>query len=285
MIEGMGRRIKRARRAAGKSRSELAAAIGTDERTLSSYEADVAFVPDQAILGMSKCLKIHPEFFFRDETVELGSIKFHNSIKPTKREFEQIVEKITEKAERLINAIELFEKNPIPEFSIPKEISSKIKSLGDVQKAAETIGKLWGIEPGQEIIRILEAHGILVFDLEGVTAKCNGVSTTVNGLPAIAVHGQNFEQQQRALAHELGHLILKDRLDGLDEEAACNAFAGVFSPKETEDWEGERALDKSHLLEDLTWRAFKEDIIPSSVAARLLGMSASDFQDKLEKAP
>jgi len=33
----------------------------------------------------------------------------------------------------------------------------------------------------------------------------------------------------KAMAHELGHLMLADRLvDGLDEELACNRFAGAF---------------------------------------------------------
>ena len=37
------------------------------------------------------------------------------------------------------------------------------------------------------------------------------------------------ERQRFTLAHELGHLMLEGRLaDGLDEEKACNRFAGAF---------------------------------------------------------
>ena len=283
MFKGMGKRIVRARKAAGKTRSELAAALDVDERKLIKYETDSTFVPDEDLIKMSDFLKIHHEFFFRVETVTLGKIEFNKSPKISKRDQEQVIEKVTEKAEKIFEVADILEMAPVPKFSIPQKIPSKIHSTEDAKSAAQCLMDEWGIVPGQKTIKILEAHGILVFEVFDVTAKFKGLATTINGLPSIVVHNRNFRQQQASIAHELGHIIFKGRLRGLSEEEACTAFAEVMTPAELEIWEDPPPLDRSTLLEDLTMRAFEEDFIPSTVAARLLGITPSDFQEILEQ--
>ena len=283
MFKGMGKRIVRARKAAGKTRSELAAAIGVDERKLMKYETDSIFVPDKDLIKMSDFLNVRVEFFFREENINFGKIVFNKISKTSNRDLDQVLEKITEKAERIFEAAGILEISPVPKFSIPQKIPSKIHSTEDAKSAAQCLMDEWGIVPGQKTIKILEAHGILVFEVFDVTAKFKGLATTINGLPSIVVHNRNFRQQQASMAHELGHIIFKGRLRGLSEEEACTAFAEVMTPAEPEIWEDPPPLDRSTLLEDLTMRAFEEDFIPSTVAARLLGITPSDFQEILEQ--
>ena len=283
MIKGMGKRIVRARKAAGKTRSELAAAIGVDERKLMKYETDSVFVPDKDLVKMSDFLNVRVEFFFREENINFGKIVFNKISKISNRDLDQVLEKITEKAERIFEAAGILEISPVPKLSLPMNFPSKITSLDDVKSAASIIKNAWGISPELETIKALEAHGILVFCLDGITAKICGLSTTINGFPVIAIQGRTFRQQKQAIAHELGHIVLKGKIKGLNEEVACNAFSAELTPREFEEWEEEHDLERSHLLEELTMRAFEEDLIPHSVAARLLGITPSDFQEILEQ--
>jgi Zn-dependent peptidase ImmA (M78 family) len=60
--------------------------------------------------------------------------------------------------------------------------------------------------------------------------KFDGLAARVGGMPIVVV-GRHWpgDRQRFTLAHELGHLMLEGRLvDGLDEEMACNRFAGTF---------------------------------------------------------
>jgi Zn-dependent peptidase ImmA (M78 family) len=60
--------------------------------------------------------------------------------------------------------------------------------------------------------------------------KFDGLAARVNGMPIVVV-GRHWpgDRQRFTLAHELGHLMLEGRLpDDLDEEMACNRFAGAF---------------------------------------------------------
>lgn len=63
-----------------------------------------------------------------------------------------------------------------------------------------------------------------------VAGKFDGLQATVAGQPLIVVSSQwQGDRQRFTLAHELGHLLLADRLaEGLDEEKACNHFASAF---------------------------------------------------------
>lgn len=284
MIKGMGKRIVRARKAAGKTRIELAAALGVDERTMIKYESDQLFITDRVLIDMSDFLNVHPEYFFRLVQVDIGDLEYNNSFNLSNRELEQIIEKIAEKAERIFEVAAILKTDPVPEFIAPTAVPHLIASLEDAKSAALSLAKEWGIVPGQNTIHLIEAHGILVFSLRGVTTKIKGLSTTINGFPVIAAHGRKFKQQQNAIAHELGRIALKGKISGLDEEEACNAFADALTPGDPEDWEEIPELDQSYLLEKLTMRAFEEDRIPSSTAARLLGMSSFDFQELLEKS-
>src|SRR3990167_206118 len=60
--------------------------------------------------------------------------------------------------------------------------------------------------------------------------KIDGLYAEVNGMPVVVVGDQRPGDRQRfTLAHELGHLLLDNRLeDGLDIESCCNRFAGAF---------------------------------------------------------
>jgi Zn-dependent peptidase ImmA (M78 family) len=63
-----------------------------------------------------------------------------------------------------------------------------------------------------------------------VDAKFDGLAGSMGNTPLIVISQQQPGDRQRfTLAHELGHLIVNGRLNKkLDEEKACNRFAGAF---------------------------------------------------------
>jgi Zn-dependent peptidase ImmA (M78 family) len=77
---------------------------------------------------------------------------------------------------------------------------------------------------------MLEERGIKVFQSQAINDRFDGMAATVNGIPVVVVgRGWPGDRQRFTLAHELGHLVLKDRLAPIvDEEAAANRFAGAF---------------------------------------------------------
>ncbi len=87
------------------------------------------------------------------------------------------------------------------------------------------------------LIDTLELHGIKVFttSFDG-EQKVDGLWAKVNTKPVVVIRDKDCpgDRQRLTLAHELGHLALKGRLSkDLDEEKACNRFAGAFLvPKE-----------------------------------------------------
>ena len=102
-----------------------------------------------------------------------------------------------------------------------------------MDEAANIVREAWqlGLNPIADLIDTLERHGILVI-VTGVdeNAKFDGLQTSISGKPVVVV-STNWpgDRQRFTLAHELGHLLLHDRLsDQLDEEKACNRFASAF---------------------------------------------------------
>ncbi len=92
-----------------------------------------------------------------------------------------------------------------------------------------------GMNPIGDLTDTLEAVGLLVIVVGEDNPKFSGLTAkarTDGGreYPVVAVSKLWPGDRQRfTLAHELGHLMLEGRLaDGLDEEKACNRFAGAF---------------------------------------------------------
>lgn len=93
--------------------------------------------------------------------------------------------------------------------------------------------KAWrlGLDAIPKLIDLLESRGILVITTTVKTEnKIDGLQASISGTPLIVITQEVTGDRQRfTLAHELGHLLLQGRLSPeINEEAACNRFAGAF---------------------------------------------------------
>ena len=92
-----------------------------------------------------------------------------------------------------------------------------------------------GMDPISDLTDILEGLGLLVIIVDEESPGFSGLTATARtgdgrSYPIVAVSSRWPGDRQRfTLAHELGHLLLSGRLAaGIDEEKACDRFAGAF---------------------------------------------------------
>ena len=262
-------RIKQARIMKGWSRAELATLTGFSTSSIARHESGKVFISDDVLVKIAEAFKLRLSFFFERKGVFLVNQKFKTIGQLTKREKSQILETIKGRSENLIKAIDLFDSRPIPVFEAQ---DVNILTSDEAFNLAVSISHEWGITRESNLVKIIESKGILFVELAGVSAKFNSLNASINGFPVIAVNSKTPSQQRMAISHELAHLL------GIESEELCDAFSRGIPEKD----EHASDIEKSSLLEDLVWEAWSTEIIYHNKAARLLGMSESDFQELVE---
>jgi Zn-dependent peptidase ImmA (M78 family) len=140
---------------------------------------------------------------------------------------------VIDQIERRFELESLFPQPPIKTFAPMDGLPKAITEMEQIEEIVEQVRENWelGFDPIPELIDVLETNGIRVFTIEtDAENKFDGLAARVNGMPIVVV-GSHWpgDRQRFTLAHELGHLILEDRLsDDLNEEMTCNRFAGAF---------------------------------------------------------
>jgi len=203
-------RLERARKAAGLSMNALANEVGLSANAIKKYEHGTAMPSSSNLLKLAKALDVRTEYFFR----------------PTK---------VIEQAERWQELLELYPDSvkPIPEFTLPNELPEQIFSLEQAEDLAIQMRHAWelGLNPIHDMIDTLEAKGVMIITTDVETdKKFDGLAGKIGSTPVVVIStAQSGDRQRFTLAHELGHLVVHGRLaEGIDEEKACNAFAGAF---------------------------------------------------------
>lgn len=228
----IGERLKRARSAASLSMRALAAEVGVSQAAIKKYEHDQIMPSSKVLLSLSKALSVRTEYFFRPSKVTLEGVEFRKRSNTPKGVLSRLTADVLDQSERWIELRNLWPNLPVSEF-LEVESIGKIEKLDDVEQAAVEVRREWklGLDPISDLIGLLESKGILVIITESAHAdKFDGLQATVEGIPVVVVSSSWPGCRQRfTLAHELGHMMLHDKLDeNVDEEKACNRFAGSF---------------------------------------------------------
>ncbi len=236
--KNLGKRLQRARKAAGFGLRKLGELVGLSHMAISKYEKGASTPSSDILLKLAKALGVSVEFFIRPETIKLGAIKFRKRQRLRKKAEESIKAQIADQIERRLELENLYPTSPIQLFKIPDSLSNRIDEYEQIEDIANKLRNQWklGRAPIQDLIDILESHGIRVFIVDYEEKMFDGLSTLINDQPIIVISSKWPGDRQRfTLVHELGHFILHDRLSkALNEEKACNRFAGAFLlPKET----------------------------------------------------
>lgn len=226
-------RLHRARKAAGLSLRELAEHVGISHAAIKKYEDGIAMPSSDILLKLARALQVRTEYFFRSNSISLDGIEYRKRHSLPKKRLDAITHEIIDQIERRIELENLFPHSPIKAFVPVEGLPTSINDFGAIEEAAECVRKAWdlGFDSIPDLINVLETHGIRVFMIDiDANNKFDGLAATVNDMPIVVVNSHWPGDRQRfTLAHELGHLMLKNRLDdALNEEWACNRFAGAF---------------------------------------------------------
>ncbi len=229
----IGERLKRARNAAGYSLRDLADVIGVSHTAISKFEKDQLMPASPQLLNIAKALDVRTEYFLRPFPVKLEGIEYRKRSSLKKSELNKITANVYEQAERWEELLRLYPNPPVSDFSLPHEISETVTSSIEIEEISEALRKAWnlGLNPIPDLIDTLESKGLLVISSPvDSNQKFDGLAGHM-GNKQIVVVSENWcgDRQRFTLVHELGHLVLKGRLSvDLDEENACNHFAGAF---------------------------------------------------------
>ena len=231
----LGERIQRARNAKNLSLRDLGDLVGISHASISKYERGETHPDSTVLLKIAKALGVKTEFFYRETEFILENIEYRKR-EISRIELLSIESKVLNLVEKRFELENLFVHDLFPVFEVPKDIFNKdeiIRDLKDIDQYADKLRRSWkiGFDSISDLSSLLEEHGIKVFMInESVDNKFDGLAALVNTQHIVAVSKEwSGDRQRFTLAHELAHLILEGHLSNdLDEEKACNRFAGAF---------------------------------------------------------
>lgn len=228
----LGNRIQRARKALGLSLRDMGEKVALSHAAIKKYEDNEVAPSSEILIKLAKALHVRVEYFFRPEHFTLKNIQYRKHANMPQRHLEEITAKIIDQVERRVELENLFP-TPLAQPFTMKNLPKVINHIDEIEALAEHVRNQWnlGADSIPDLIDIFEERGIKVFEIpHGLYPKLDGLYAKVNEMPVIVISDQRPGDRQRfTLAHELGHLLLDNRLASeLDIENCCNRFAGAF---------------------------------------------------------
>lgn len=230
-----GERLKQARVARGLSLRQLAERVGVSPMALSKYENDRVRPSAGVRQRLCEVLGVKPGYFTRPQQVTLECVEYRTRRRLGAKARAAVEARVAEFLERYLAAESIFEPGRLPVFSWPRCCERSIESVDDAEEVAEGLRQEWelGVDPIANLCEALEDRGLKVVLLPDAPADFDGFSCLANGTVPVVVSRQGDDlpgdRQRFNLAHELGHLLLKERVaEGLDLERVCHRFAGAF---------------------------------------------------------
>lgn len=231
-MNNLGMRLQQARRAAGLSLRAFGKLVNLSHTAIKKYEDGEIYPSSDILIKLARALKVRVDFFFRPIKVSLENVKFRKRKKLNGKTEEAIKFEVTSQIERRLELENLYPSSPVPLFALPADLPQKINRLEEIESLVENLRESWklGLAPIHDLIDAFESQGIRVFVINIDEEHFDGLSTVINGQPIIVISSRWPGDRQRFnLTHELAHYIFIHRLsDKLDEEQACNRFAGAF---------------------------------------------------------
>lgn len=239
MAQFNGNRLKKARIYRGYTVAELAEKVQCQRQTLSMYEISKSQPADEQTVERLSCeLNFPKDYFFEDDSCEeKGTVYFRSLLTTNKRyRSEQII-----KMEFLCYVYKMLQDY----IEFPQFTALNFEENITPEEAAKELRKKWnlGIKPIDNIIPIVEQHGIIVTSFSTSTDDVDAFSKYVEigeNPTYIIAYSKNKESASRKhfdIAHELGHICLHEWSEDIEEiskedfkkkEKEANEFASAF---------------------------------------------------------
>lgn len=229
-MSAIGTRIEKARKLRGFSLRKLADSTGLSHTQIRYIEKGQRSLNGPTLLSIAKALDLPVDYFVREETFRSREVSYRK------------IKALTEKKQSMIwQMIELQVENYLEiedilaiRHDFTSEYLSDIESIEseDIDDIACRVRDhfVLGRSPIASASALLEEMGIIVVGIKGVKGF-DGVSLLVDDhIPVIAYNTEisQAERVRMTLLHELGHLLLNDKLRAKSEkeiENICTSFA------------------------------------------------------------
>lgn len=227
-------RLRMARELAGRSQSELAVVAGVTSAAISQYERGPVVPSTRVIRALADYLEVRPEFFAVDDG-GTDVPAFFRSLRsvPAKdrkraRHFVQLVHQVARELERDVR---------LPALDVPRIPVREDADVAAPERAAAEVRRLWQLPPGplENIVRLVERHGVLVARLRGGHSNIDAFSVPFADRPIIVMSAMKGKRDRSRfdVAHELGHLVMHSsgQVATRAAEAQAHRFAaGLLMP-------------------------------------------------------
>lgn len=219
-------RLDLARRKSGLTKGALADAAGISPRNLTSYKKDEQEPSAATVARLAEAVGFVPGFFYGDDLDELPpeGVSFRSMSSLTARQRDQA---LGSGALALLLADWMETRFDLPVSDVPEY------QRVDPEVAAEAVREAWGLGAGpiQNMVHLLEAHGVRVFSLAEDSRAVDAYSFWRGPVPYVFLNTRKTAEHSRMdAAHELGHLVLHRHgwPTGREAEQEAYRFGSAF---------------------------------------------------------
>jgi Zn-dependent peptidase ImmA (M78 family)/transcriptional regulator with XRE-family HTH domain len=226
-----------ARESRGLTQTALAEKIGVTQSKVSKYEIGSLDVSASDMLKLSKCLDYPPEFFSLRELVYGLADYFYYRKKAAltvsqQKSIEAQANVLRIRVMRLLRGVEMESPNQFPHIDVdsvddgPAEVARRIRAA-------------WSLPSGpiRSVMGAAEGAGGIILCRPFGTTHVDSVIQCPSGLPPLFLInsslGSSGERQRYSLAHEIGHVVMRNFMSP-DPEGEANRFASEFLMPERE---------------------------------------------------
>jgi Zn-dependent peptidase ImmA (M78 family)/transcriptional regulator with XRE-family HTH domain len=204
-------RLTLARRLRGLRKNQLADAVGTTPKAIGRYEAGVQRPEEPTVRRMAIALGVPVEFFQGGRTpVSMDGAHFRSLRSTSQIERDQALAygRIATDVVAVLESLVDFPEVDLPEYPVsPDEIAGP----GPVEAARLTRKALREqTGPVPHVVRLLEAHGVIVLVLPQAAERVDAFSAGVHPRPMVFFNPAKGDYWRNRFdgAHELGHLVM-----------------------------------------------------------------------------
>ena len=241
----IGERLKQARLGAGLSMEALVAKMDhfLTKQAISKYETGKSVPGSEVLVRLADALGVKTSYFMQEPKVKVEFIAYRKHSRLPKAEANRLQVQITDHLEHYCWLASLFPVDGKLErratVGVPK--ARQAKSVDDVEKIAKELREDWkiGLDPIENLAETLEDHAAAVLALDaderfdGHSAWATILGDDGRKVPVLVTNAAMSGDRQRFnLAHELGHLVIKQKQTKEDEEIAHRFAAAFLVPDE-----------------------------------------------------
>jgi len=232
-----GQRLRLARKRAGLSMRELAAAMSpkVTAQAISKYEAGKMLPSSAVLVGLGKALDVSLDFLMSAQIEALEAVEFRKHSRASARDRIKAEAIVMDNLERYLAIEHILDIETGVDW-VERRCYDSVASESQIDERADHLRDIWklGLNPIPSLCELLEDKGIKVVEVD-LPDSINGLSCHVlrgGGIVAEAVVVSsriNVERKRFTLAHELAHRIIRSTGNpAIELERAINRFAGAF---------------------------------------------------------